>query len=107
MADTFKEFVTKWTTPSVLISLLLLILGGIVWGVQLNTAILKLTEAQSADNAMIKDIREEASNTAVVLARTAAVVESVALQVDRLERRMTRNEGNIADNLRSNHNHGE
>lgn len=107
MTDTFKAFTQRWTTPSVLVSLLLLILGGITWGVQLNSAILKLTESQAINTSTVNELRREGLDAAVLQARTAAVVESIAKQVDALERRMTRNESNISENLRRNHQHGE
>ena len=103
--DTFKEFVSRWTTPSVLISLLLIVVGGITWGVQLNSAILKLTDRSATQGAALSQLRREGLDAAVIQARTAAVVESIAKQVDALEARMTRNESWISENR--NHNHGE
>jgi hypothetical protein len=102
--DSFRVFMQRWTTPSVLISLLLLILGGITWGVQLNSAILKLTAVTTQTRASVSELRREGLDAAIIQARTAAVVESIAKQVDTLEARMTRNESWISNN--TNHKHG-
>lgn len=103
MTDSFKEFVTRWTTPSVLISLLLMIVGGITWGVQINSAILKLTESQSKTQTVVAQMRSESLDAALIQAKTAALVESIAKQVDQLERRMTRNESWINENRSHTH----
>jgi hypothetical protein len=95
--DSFRVFMQRWTTPSVLISLLLLILGGITWGV-------KLTAVTTQTRASVSELRREGLDAAIIQARTAAVVESIAKQVDTLEARMTRNESWISNN--TNHKHG-
>ena len=100
--DSFKAFVDKWATPT----MFTVLLGGIIWGVQLNFAVLKLTEQMASQNASIIDLKTEYRTTAILNARTSAILDGLTQQIKALEQRMTRNEGNIADNLRESHGHG-
>lgn len=94
-----KSILDKWTGPSAM----LILLGGIVWGVQLNFAVLGLTEQLAEQTQRLQDTNEEIEGNAVLMARTAAVLDSLVRQVDALERRMTRNESWISNNREHKH----
>lgn len=101
MVDSFKAFIDKWHTPTVYT----ILIGGIIWGVQLNFAVLELTKQMAIQHEETDAIRDEVQNLTVLLAKTAAELGAVARVNDALERRMTRNETWISQNR--NHKHGQ
>ena len=105
MADTFKDFVSKWSQPAIWITLVTSIIYGIIWLVQLNVATLDGAIERTQILMELREIRNDVSRQAINDAKTAAVLESLVRTVDNLEQRMTRNESWISDN--SNHKHAE
>lgn len=92
--DRLLEFLNKWISPFTITAAI----GFIIWLVQLNAAILTLAERSSAAEQSIQHVKIDNQSMAVLLSRTTAVQESMAFQLDRLEARMTRNEGLIYQN---------
>ena len=99
MVDSFKAFVDKWHTPA----LYTVLLGGIIWGVQLNFAVLELTKQMAAQQQDLKDTKDEVHSMAVLIAQTVAELKAVSRYHDALERRMTRNESWIDENKHHTH----
>lgn len=98
MTEDIKKLVRQWATPSIVITLITTIIYGIIWGVQLNEVAITHAQTLGILNKEVKDLRREQVSSAVLNARTAAVLEALAKQVDALESRMTRNESWITDN---------
>jgi len=100
--DRLLDFLNKWISPFTITAAI----GFIIWLVQLNSAILNLSERTSVvETAHIHHVQDNQS-LAVLVSRVSAVQESLAFQLDRLEQRMTRNEGLIYNN-QGDHEHGE
>lgn len=93
--------INKWSGPAGV----MVLLGAIVWGVQLNIGMLKLVD--EIGQLKEENIQQRLDQTTLAndVVRTAAILQSVANQLDNLEQRMTRNEGWISDNRANAHEH--
>ena len=76
--DSFKLFVDKWITPVTLSC----IVGGIIWGVQINIGVLNLTKAVAAQQIEYNSIRHEHRKYELSIARTAIIQEEMLKQLD-------------------------
>lgn len=94
------EFLNKWISPFTITA----VLGFVIWLVQIESRTLEHQGRIAEFENDIQHMERNDQSTALLLSRTAAVQESLIHQLDALERRMTRNEGNITDNA---HRHGE
>ena len=83
--DTFKVFVERWTAPSVVISLLLIVIGGIVWGVQINSVLVKLVEQQAASHERVENTESFIMQDRVNMAKMTFVLERLVVEVKDLK----------------------
>ncbi len=88
-----KNFVDKWTTPAGF----LLIFGAIVWGVQLNFIVLKLTESQTKVDLKTEVLEEHVHVLSVQSAETAVILTNTTRDLAEIKTRIQRNEGWIRD----------
>ena len=96
--DTAKDFIAKWSQPAVVITLASAIAYGIIWGVQLNSAVLGQATLSATLAQELLHLRREHSSAAIITAQTVEALSQVTKNQDRLLTRMTRNEGWISDN---------
>ena len=101
--QTLKMIIDKWSGPAGI----MVIFCAIVWGVQLNVGMLRIVE--EIGQLKEADIRHQIEQTQLSndITRAAAILDSVANQLDALEERMTRNEGWISDNRFQSHQHND
>ena len=92
--DSFDRFTHRWITPATLV----IVIGFIVWGVQLNIITLqsveRIAELNKEGLRMSSEIAGLSGQRLEALAITAATVKAL----DVLERRITRNETWIIEN---------
>ena len=88
MNEFAKVLLDKWTGPAGI----LIMFGAIVWGVQLNFAVLALTDELAAQRVILERNMEQSNEVTLSVAKAATLLESLTRQLDILERRMTRNE---------------
>lgn len=74
-SEALKLWLTRWLTPEVF----LLLLGGIVWGVQLNIGFVKLTEA-------VSQLAAENQKQNALMAETTLVLKEITLMHAELRR---------------------
>lgn len=79
--EAIPRFLDKWITPTTLLA----ILGGIVWGVQLNAAVLSLTDAVGRYSNELDRAQEINATQTVALARTAEILAQVQKRLDKAE----------------------
>lgn len=94
--STLRILIEQWSGPAGMVVLL----GAIVWGVQLNQLALQNSTQIAVIVANQKSDAQRQQAVSQTLAATAATVQHVADQVDKLELRMTRNEAWIYSNRR-------
>ncbi len=92
--DKLLEMLNKWVTPFTITA----VLGFIIWLVQVNGAILKLTEEQAVIETHHIELESNVQAAAVLLSRTSAIQDALVSQLEALEKRIARNEGLIYQN---------
>jgi len=103
VADSFKDFVAKWSQPTLWITMITSVIYFIIWLVQLNVATVDGAAERATMLQEIIEMRRENYNQAITQAKMLSVLEQLVRTQNQLETRMTRNEGWITDN--SNHRH--
>jgi hypothetical protein len=81
MADRFSEFLKQWTAPTVLLSLALLVFGGIVWGIQINFTLVKLVESDAAFESALDKQKEYQAADRVSMAKITLVLDRLVSEV--------------------------
>jgi hypothetical protein len=76
--DSFKLFVEKWITPVTLSC----IVGGIIWGVQINIGVINLTKSVAAQQIEYAEIKRVHHQYELSIARTAIIQEEMLRQLD-------------------------
>ena len=100
MADTFKDFIGRWSQPAVVITLASAIVYSTIWLVQLNIEAIDNRARQAVMLNEILELRQDYHNQALILASVAAALDATVNAQSDLRDRMTRNEGNITRNAR-------
>lgn len=94
--DSFDRFTHRWVTPATLVALI----GAIIWGVQLNMITLQSVDTIATLTADSRRAAVSVSQLEVRRAESAAIQRSTVLTLDRLERRLTRAEEKVYNNLK-------
>lgn len=81
-------FVEKWITPVTLSC----IVGGIIWGVQINIGVLNLTKAVTAQQIDFHELQIEHRQYELSIAKTAIIQESMLKQLSALQKAVAEHE---------------
>ncbi len=92
--DRFLELLNKWISPFTITA----VIGFVIWLVQLNGAILNMTEKTTMLESHHVALESDVQSTAVLLSRTSAIQDALISQIEALEKRIERNEGLIYNN---------
>ena len=71
--DSFQEFTSKWITPATL----LIMFGAVVWGIQLNVAVVANAKAVGAVTASQKDLQAKQAEHDLAWARAVVIQEQL------------------------------
>ncbi|WP_372743278.1 hypothetical protein [Neptunomonas sp.] len=72
--DAFNQWIDKWIRPTTV----MIVVGAIVWGVQLNIVTLNHAELISAQNIRIAKMVAAQHQTEIELTRTAVLLDQIA-----------------------------
>ena len=86
--DSFKLFVEKWITPVTLSC----IVGGVIWGVQINIGVINLTKAVTAQQVDFNELKLEHRKYELSIARTSIIQEGMLKQLSSLQKAVAEHE---------------
>jgi len=82
------DWLERWISPAGV----LLLMGGIVWGVQLNVAVMQLTEAVSADKANMQTLSAQIQSISTTQARTAVILQHLEKTIEATDKHVAEHE---------------
>ena len=71
--DSFQEFTSKWITPATLV----IMFGAIVWGIQLNVAVMQNAKAIAALTTTLEGVKEKQAEHDLAWARAVVIQDQL------------------------------
>lgn len=72
-SDTFREWVDKWIQPTTV----MVAIGAIIWGVQLNVAILQTGATNTQQSELLAELAKKQQAMEIQLAQTAILLDHI------------------------------
>lgn len=82
--DSFNAWIDKWIRPTTLVT----VIGAIIWGVQLNFAILQQTEINAQQASLIVTLDEAHRELQLQEARTSLLLDQVSVRLADVTKRV-------------------
>lgn len=105
--DSFKDFITRWSQPAVIVTLLSAIIYSTIWLVKLDDRIVNQAVIISAMEVNAQILKTKVRTMELLQSRFTAVQDAQISKVRGLDQRMTRNESWISRNSNHEHSRGE
>lgn len=105
--DQFKQFLSRWSQPAIIFTLLSAIVYSTIWLVKLDDRIVAQAVVASAMSVEMDVLKNKVRLMELTQSRIGAVLDSQINKVRGLDSRMTRNESWITSNSNHEHQRGE
>jgi len=83
----------NWLTQFISPAGILLLFGGVVWGVQLNIAVMSLTGTVKQQEIRIKEISKQDQETIQMMIKTTAILDNLTRRFEKVENVLETHEG--------------